>query len=165
MSRFGEALRIIPRTAWIVGIASCSVVSTLLLFVVAPTDPQMSRLPVAGRAALVYGTFLILLAWVLLIGYVYADGKRRGMRYVMWTWLAMLVPNAIGIILYFALRDPLPKLCPHCATPARVGFVFCPTCGTAMQPACPNCGRGVESGWSHCPHCGMKLPSPTPRAA
>ncbi len=44
---------------------------------------------------------------VLLIGYVYADAKRRGMRYVMWTLLAIFIPNAIGIILYFVMRDPL----------------------------------------------------------
>jgi hypothetical protein len=164
MSRFGEALRIIPRTAWIIGIASYLVASTLLLFVFIPTDREMSHWPLVARAASAYGMCLIVLIWVLLIGYVYADAKRRGMPYVMWTGLAMLVPNAIGIILYFALRDPLPKLCPHCATPARPGFVFCPACGTAMQPACPNCGRGIESGWSNCPHCGTKLPSPTPRA-
>jgi hypothetical protein len=48
---------------------------------------------------------------VLLNGYVYADAKRRGMRYVMWTWPAILIPNAIGVILYFVLRDPLLVNC------------------------------------------------------
>ena len=165
MSRFGEALRILPRTAWIFGIASSLVVSALVWFRVGPSDPQWSHWPLAGQVAFTCSVFLFVLIWFLLIGYVFADAKRRGMPYLMWTGLAMLVPNAIGIILYFALRDPLPKQCPRCATPARAGFVFCSACGTAMQPPCPNCGRGVESAWSNCPHCGMKLPLPTPRAA
>jgi hypothetical protein len=165
MSRFREALRIIPGTAWVVGIAFYIVTATLLVFVVSPTDRELSHWSLGGRVVLLYGFCLVLLIWVLLIGYVYADAKRRGMRYVMWTWLAILVPNAIGIILYFALREPLPIPCPRCAAPAKPGFVFCPACGTPMQPACPNCRRAVEPGWSNCPHCGTNLPSPPSRAA
>jgi RNA polymerase subunit RPABC4/transcription elongation factor Spt4 len=102
---------------------------------------------------------------ILLVGYVYADSKRRGMRYVMWTWLAALVPDGIGIILYFVLRDPMPKACPQCSTAVPAKFMFCPHCGAAMQPTCSNCGRGVEPGWGNCPHCGTKLPLQTRGAA
>lgn len=158
MSRFREELRVIPRTAWVIGIVYYLVVSTVVCFGGIHTNPEMTRWPLAGRIAFTYGIFLVLLAWVLLIGYVYADAKRRSMQYVLWTWLAILVPNAIGIILYFVLRDPLPRPCPHCAALAKQSFVFCPSCGTAMQPTCPNCSRGVEPGWSNCPHCGGKLP-------
>jgi hypothetical protein len=165
MSRFREELRVIPRTAWVIGIVLYLVVSTLVCFGGIHTDPEMSHWPLAGRIAFTYGCFLVLLAWVLLIGYVYADAKRRSMRYVLWTGLAILVPNALGVILYFVLRDPLPKPCPHCAALANPSFVFCPSCGTAMQPTCPNCRRGVGPGWSNCPHCGGKLPSPAPRTA
>jgi RNA polymerase subunit RPABC4/transcription elongation factor Spt4 len=163
MSRFREELRVIPRTAWVIGIAFYLVASTLTCFVAFPTHPEVSRWPLAGRVASAYGFLLVLLAWVLLIGYVYADAKRRGMRYVLWTWLSIFVPNAIGIVLYFVLRDPLPRPCPHCAALVRESYVFCPSCGTAMQPTCPKCRRGVEPGWSNCPHCGGKLPSPAPR--
>jgi len=165
MSQFREEVRVIPRTAWVIGIILYLIAATLVCFVAMPTDPATSRWPLSGRIASAYGFSLVLLPWVLLIGYVYADAKRRGMRYVLWTWLVILVPNAIGMILYFVLRDPLPRPCPHCATLARPSFVFCPVCGTAMQPTCPNCGRGVEPGWSNCPHCGGKLPSPPPRSA
>jgi RNA polymerase subunit RPABC4/transcription elongation factor Spt4 len=96
---------------------------------------------------------------------VYADAKRRGMRYVMWTVLAIFIPNAIGIILYFILRDPLMKPCPGCSQVLKSGYTFCPHCGTSLLPTCPNCGRSVELGWANCPACGTKLPSPTPRAA
>ena len=165
MSRIREEIRVIPQTAWVLAITTYLLGATLFCFVAMPTDPQIMRWPLSGRIAFTYAIFLVFFAWVLLVGYVYADAKRRGMRYVLWTWLVILVPNAIGFILYFVLRDPLLKPCPHCATPARPSFVFCPACGTAIQPTCPNCSRGVEPGWSNCPHCGMKLPLPAPRSA
>ena len=159
MSRFGEGLRIIPRTAWAIAVFIYLVMSNLAFFVLTPQDPQMKTWPVFGRLAFSYGIFLVIVAMILLVGYVYADSKRRGMRYVMWTWLAALVPDGIGIILYFILRDPMPKACPGCSSMVQKRFAFCPQCGTAMQPTCSNCGRSVEPGWANCPYCGTKLPS------
>jgi hypothetical protein len=159
MSRFGDGLRIIPRTARVIAAVIYLAMADLAFFVLIPADPEMSRWPVAGRLAFAYGIFLLIVAWILLVGYVHADAKRRGMRYVMWTWLAALVPNGIGIILYFLLRDPLPRPCPGCSTVVRAGYTFCPHCGATMQPTCPQCGKGVEAGWTHCPHCGAGLPS------
>jgi predicted amidophosphoribosyltransferase len=101
----------------------------------------------------------------LLAGYVYGDAKRRAMRYVMWTLLAIFIPDGIGIILYFILRSATPKPCPGCSQDVPSGFVFCPHCGTALQATCPNCGRGVERGWANCPHCGTKLPTQAARIA
>jgi hypothetical protein len=100
---------------------------------------------------------LFLGGYVLLIGYVYQDAKSRGMRYVMWTWLAILVPNGIGIILYFLLRDPYPVFCSACGAPAKAGFAYCSRCGVGMAPACPKCHKVCESGWTHCPYCGTNL--------
>jgi hypothetical protein len=159
MSRFGDGLRIIPRTARVIAAVIYLAMANLAFFVLIPTDPEMSRWPVAARLAFAYGIFLLIVAWILLVGYVHADAKRRGMRYVMWTWLAALVPNGIGIILYFLLRDPLPRPCPGCSTVVKAGYTFCPHCGATMQPTCPQCGKGVEAGWTHCPHCGAGLPS------
>jgi len=158
MSRFTDGLRIVPRTAWVIAIILYLGFTTLIMAAAIPSDPELKNWPLAGKIAFAYGILLIVPVLVLLIGYVYADAKRRGMRYAMWTWLAALVPNGIGIILYFILRDALPKPCPGCSTLVKSGFVFCPHCGTAMKPACPNCGRAVEHGWSNCPECGSKLP-------
>lgn len=165
MSRFGDSLRIIRPPAWIAAILLYLFMSNLAMFALLPTDPKMREWPLISKIAFCYGVFLIVPAIALLVGYVYADAKRRGMRYVMWTWLAILVPDAIGVILYFILRDPLPKPCPRCATQVKASFVFCPNCGAAMQPTCPGCGRGVEPLWTHCPHCGSNLPSQAPPAA
>jgi len=167
MSRFTDGLKVIPRTAWVIA-SVCYVGSAILaLTVMIPSDKEMKYWPFAGKLAFAFGVFIFVYAWILLNGYVYADAKRRGMRYAMWTWLAALIPNAIGIILYFILRDPLPRPCPGCSTPVKSGFVFCPYCGTAMKPTCPNCGRAVEHGWANCPECGSKLPAvaTTPRTA
>jgi Double zinc ribbon len=164
MSRFSDSLRIIPRTAVFVALSSYLILSNLAFFVLTRQDKEMRNWPEEGRFAFSYGIFLLLVAWILLIGYVYADAKRRGMRYVMWTWLSILIPDGIGIILYFILRDALPRTCPSCASSVKAAFTFCPQCGAAMQPTCPNCGRPVEPAWCNCPHCGSKLPTQT-RAA
>jgi RNA polymerase subunit RPABC4/transcription elongation factor Spt4 len=165
MRRFRQELRVIPRTAWVIGVVLYLVMATLVCFWGIHTNPDMSHWSLAGRIVFSYGCLLVFLAWVLLIGYVYADAKRRSMRYVWWTALAILVPNALGVILYFVLREPVPKACPQCAAPVRPSHVFCPSCGTPMLPPCPKCGRGVEPGWSHCPHCGETVPLPASRTA
>jgi RNA polymerase subunit RPABC4/transcription elongation factor Spt4 len=159
MSRFTKELRVIPTAAWIVGWLMYVGFTTPLFFYVLPHDPQMSKWPRAGQALFVYGIFLFVVAFVALIGYVYGDARRRQMRAVMWTLLSIFIPDAIGIILYFILRDPLPKPCPACGNLVKAGYVFCPLCGTSVQPSCPNCGKGVDSTWSNCPYCGQKLPS------
>lgn len=165
MSRFTKELRVIPAAAWVVGWLLYFGVTSPMFFYVLPHDPQMGHWPRICQALFVYGLFLFLVAFVALIGYVYGDAKRRQMRYVMWTLLAIFIPDAIGIILYFILRDPLPKPCPGCGNLAKPGFAFCPRCGASVQPTCPNCGKGVDATWANCPHCGQRLPSTSPRAA
>jgi Double zinc ribbon len=164
MSRFTKELRVIPRAAWIVAGLMYAAITSPLFFYVLPHDPEMGKWPRWGQALFVYGIFLFLVALVAVIGYVYGDAKRRQMRAVMWTLLAIFIPDAIGIILYFILRDPLPKPCPGCGNLVKPGFAFCPRCGTSVQPTCPNCGKGVDATWSNCPHCGQRLPT-TSRAA
>src|ERR1700683_4050488 len=162
---FPRNLAIIRPVAWIIAICAFAGIEYLLWGVGFPHDPKTAAWPLAGRLALSLGAGLLALADILLIGYVYADAKRRGMRQVMWTLLAIFIPDAIGIILYFLLRDPLMKACPGCSQVLKSGYTFCPHCGTSLLPTCPNCGRGVEVGWANCPGCGTKLPSPATRAA
>ena len=109
MSRFTKELRVIPKAAWIVAWFAYLCFTVPVFFFVAPTDPEVGKWPRWGQALFVYGIFLLVVALVALIGYVYGDAKRRQMRYVMWTLLAIFVPHGIGMILYFILRDPLPQ--------------------------------------------------------
>ncbi len=57
---------------------------------------EMARLPFAVKVLvqLLAGAFAAI--YVLLIGFVYVDAKRRGMRYVMWTLLAIFIPNTLS---------------------------------------------------------------------
>ena len=55
---------------------------------------------------------------ILMIGYVNADSKRRGMNSLLWTLLVIFIPKALGFIAYFLLRKPLMMPCPKCRTPS-----------------------------------------------
>lgn len=164
MSRLTQELRVVPRAAWIFGVLIYLAAATGIFIYVMPTDPQFAGWARWEQALLPYTVMAVIILFVGLIGYVYGDAKRRNMRYVMWTLLAIFIPDCIGILVYFLLRDPLPKPCPNCGKGVKPGFAFCPHCGTSLQPTCPNCGRPVEPGWVNCPHCGQQLPSKT-RAA
>jgi RNA polymerase subunit RPABC4/transcription elongation factor Spt4 len=157
MSRFQDEVELVPRPAFAIGV--CVWLAFFLLMMLLPIghDPELRNWPMAGKLAIAALPGLPLFFLTLLVGYVYADAKRRGMRYVMWTWLAALIPNAIGIILYFVLRDPLLVDCTHCGTQVRTGFAFCPKCGGSLSQACPQCRRAVETGWTHCVYCGASL--------
>jgi uncharacterized membrane protein YeaQ/YmgE (transglycosylase-associated protein family) len=78
---------------------------------------------------LLMGAFVA--AWLLCVGYVYADAKRRGMRPVLWTLIAALFPHLFGFLLYFALRQPMSPRCPHCGQAVTLDQRFCSWCGTA----------------------------------
>ena len=159
MSQFNEELKIIPKAARVVAVlAYIAIAAMFTLLFMFSRDQGLQNTPEAGKVLLVFGPGLLLAVYALLIGYVNGDAKRRGMRYVMWTLLAIFIPNAIGIILYFILRDPLLRPCPQCSQIVKPGFTFCPHCGSSLLPTCPNCGKSVELGWSNCPQCGTKLP-------
>lgn len=156
MTRFRDELKVIPGPGWIIAIAVyASMVSVLLIFAI-PSDREMSRWPTSGAVVFSLGISVIVFVLTLLIGYVNGDAKRRGMRRGLWTLIAIFVPNAIGIILYFFMRESLTT-CSQCRTQVRSTFSFCPNCGTALRVACPACRQPVESGWKNCAHCGTAL--------
>ncbi len=82
---------------------------------------------ILSAACLVMGIGLAL--WLLALGYIYADAKRRSMPPVLWVAVAIMVPNMIGFILYFALRKPLFSACAYCGQGVMPGQKFCPSCG------------------------------------
>jgi hypothetical protein len=157
MNRFSDEIRIISAVAWVVALLLGGCIFILLLYIAIPSDPKMSTWAPVGQIAFASWPALLLMVWVLLIGYVNADARRRGMRYVMWTVLSIVIPNGIGIILYFVMRDPLPQPCPSCGHMAGPGFVFCPQCGAELSPACPSCKRAVKADWKRCAYCGTQL--------
>ncbi len=159
MSRFREETKIIPWAAWLTGFLVYAGMILIFIMFLFRQEPEPAGWPLVAKAAFAALVPLPLFIFVLLVGYVYADAKRRRMNHVLWTLLAIFIPNALGIILYFILRDPAPKPCPNCGMMTGKGFAFCSNCGHALAQRCPNCGRGVESGWTHCGYCGSSLPA------
>jgi len=157
MSRFREELGVIPGVAWAIAVLATICMEVLLWQFAIPNDPKVRNWPFPAEVALSTLAAGVLGAYVLLVGYVYADARRRGMRHVLWTLIAIFVPNCIGIVLYFVLREPLTLCCPKCATPTKTTFAYCHQCGAEISPACPQCRRPVDATWKACPYCGTSL--------
>ena len=157
MNRLREEFAVVPWPARVVAVLAFLAFGLLFMFLPSVADPQMRVWPLGVKILLSAVVAVVMGILVLLYGYVYGDARRRGMRAVLWLLLAIFIPNAIGIILYFLLRVPLPVPCTACNQPVKPGFAFCPSCGSALSPACPQCRRAVEAGWSNCAYCGAKL--------
>ena len=158
MSQFPKELKVIPSAVWVIAATAGLGLGFSLFWLAIPQDRKLSLWPAPFQFCFAALMALILIVWILLIGYVNGDARRRGMRYVMWTLLSIFIPNGIGVILYFIMRDPLPQTCPQCAATVSSKGAFCPACGAALAKACPACHCAVENAWSHCAHCGVSLP-------
>jgi hypothetical protein len=100
--------------------------------------PFSGYLPVlAALGGLVAGLFVgcLFAALILALGYVYGDARRRNMPAVLWTLVALFVPNLLGFLLYFVLRKPIASPCPQCGQPFPMDQRFCSWCGY-QQPLC-----------------------------
>jgi hypothetical protein len=149
---------VIPLPAWIIA----ALMLPLVIFTIAVSTRHHSI-----EARLVFPILMgvTTAGYILVVGYVYGDAKRRGMRYVLWTLLATFLFWGIGIILYFILREPLMGFCSRCGKPASHNFAYCPHCGSGLQPSCPACHRVIEGPWSHCAWCGTPVGQPVTRTA
>jgi len=154
-TRFADEFRIIPRwlkilaiTLFIVGQIAAQ---SAYFFFADKGDPYIAYVGGAAAAALILGFLL------MLFGYINRDAKRRGMNTTLWTLLAIFVPYAIGVIIYFLMREPLPYNCPECGAVVNARFNFCPDCKHNLRPSCPQCKREVRSQDKFCPYCAQEL--------
>jgi hypothetical protein len=156
MNSFWANIRIIPRPAWLV--AGLLIVLMVMPLVLGPMryDHEMQNWPLIAKVGLIAVVPVFVITYSMLVGFIYADAKRRRMRHVLWAWLA-LVPYFIGVILYFILRDPLPASCAQCGTDVPQAFAFCPGCGASVHPVCSQCGKSLQREWLNCPHCGNRI--------
>ena len=151
---FSAEIRIVPLWAW--ALAIIAFVAAQIVF-----NGAMHRHPGAPPAWCM--AILGLLAgfgggcFLLLIGYINRDAKRRGMSPTLWTIMAVIIPNALGIILYFLLRQPRGSVCPQCGNTVQSGFNFCPRCSHQLSPSCPQCQRLVGANDIFCPYCAASL--------
>jgi Double zinc ribbon/Phospholipase_D-nuclease N-terminal len=153
-TRSKDELRILAPWAYYL-FAAVFVTITVLFVTVIGLDPKAPRLPIRFLLGLLCGSLLGL--YSVLIGYINQDAGRRNMSRLLWTLVAIFVPNGLGILLYFVLRKPLSAHCPQCAAEVEPSFGFCPRCRTALKPICPHCQRSVDVGDKFCPYCGGDL--------
>jgi RNA polymerase subunit RPABC4/transcription elongation factor Spt4 len=135
--------------------AAVFVIIAVLFVTVLALDPKAPRLPIRCLLGLLCGT--VLGCYAVLIGYINQDAGRRSMSRLLWTLIALLVPNGLGIVLYFILRKPRIAHCPQCDAEVEPGFSFCPRCRSRLRPVCPHCQRSVDLGDKFCPYCGGAL--------
>jgi hypothetical protein len=166
---FWQEFKIVPRwLVWsVVVLFVCAQIIAVLvnLSATAPSGevwpdknhPALSSLALAG---IVTAVSLFFAFFIFLAGYVNRDARRRGMSSGLWTFLVIvLFPAyfAIGFIIYFLMREPLPYNCPQCATTVGPRFNYCPNCKCNLHPSCPQCKREVMETDKYCPYCGQEL--------
>jgi RNA polymerase subunit RPABC4/transcription elongation factor Spt4 len=147
-------IRIVPTWAWILAAVAFAAAQIFFNFALprhVHAPPAWAR-PLLGLLAGVGAG-----CYLLLIGYINRDAKRRGMSPVLWTIVAILIPNLLGILLYFVLRQPVRSACPQCGSAVQPGFNFCPRCSYKLSPSCPQCQRLVGINDVFCPYCGTSL--------
>ncbi|MGD0887903.1 MAG: zinc ribbon domain-containing protein [Acidobacteriaceae bacterium] len=113
--------------------------------------------PMPMRLLMDYMTGTALASYVLLVGYVSRDVKRRNMPALLWMLVVVVMPGGIGAVVYFLLRQPVMIRCPHCTTELTAGVHFCPQCQFQVAPVCGQCFRGVQTTDVYCPQCGHNV--------
>jgi hypothetical protein len=111
-------------------VASCAICVGIIAGMLQGEIPAKIAFPSIG----LFGGILAAI-WLIGVGYVYADARRRGMPQVLWVFVVILIPNCLGFLLYFALRKPLLALCPSCGLGVAYGQPFCSWCGAALTAA------------------------------
>ncbi|HXJ94135.1 MAG TPA: zinc ribbon domain-containing protein [Terriglobia bacterium] len=164
---FREQLRIVPR--WLVRLLCALYVAALVVvFWIGMAMPNFPLFGIEGEPlalkllasfGIVTALAIVVTAWVMLLGYIGCDARRRGMSPTLWVLVSLFVPYLVGAILYFVVREPLPFECPSCGRLVNAQFNFCPSCQYNLRPNCPQCRREIRPGDHFCPHCGFGLES------
>jgi hypothetical protein len=148
----GDGLRMIP--LWSVGLAVLVSIGVILYFnhMPPPRHRQPGSLPM--HWIFLYTMVSALASYILLLGYVSRDVKRRSMPAALWMLIVAVMPGGIGAVVYFMLRQPIMMRCPNCRTELTAGVHFCPQCRFQVAPVCGQCFRGVQITDAYCPQCG-----------
>ena len=128
--RIRQFLDMVPRPVrvWAGVIVCCGVVAGV---VVGVRGASVRGLAADVSASLLFG--ILAAIWLLCLGFVFTDARRRDMPSVAWVLMAMLVPNLLGFLLYFVLRKPLTTPCPSCGRGMSPEQPFCSWCGSSRS--------------------------------
>jgi len=119
---------------------------------------------------------LIIVLWLALVYWTFADALRRGATSWFWGAFALLLPF-LGTLIYLIVRPPeyaldarerelelavlerevrRTNVCPNCRNLVEKDYLVCPECGWELKKPCENCERPLELKWSLCPYCGTE---------
>ena len=158
--RLSREIRLIPRwyVTLVVALYAVAMVVVQIVNAAQPIFPDFGRGASGVAAAGVTTAAAIGISLLLfLFCYIYVDAKRREMKAFLWLLLAIFVPDLIGVIIYFLMREPLPFKCPQCGDTVNARFNFCPKCSYNLRPTCPQCNRAASPGDHYCPNCAYDL--------
>ena len=148
-----DELRMIPRWAMVLALVLFGAMQYVFHGVMPHHKHEM--LPMRLLMGYAWGTAFA--SYVLLVGYVSRDVKRRNMPAGLWMLIVGLMPGGIGAVVYFLLRQPALIPCPHCSTELTSNVHFCPQCQFQLAPVCGRCFRGVQITDVYCVQCGHDL--------
>jgi hypothetical protein len=146
----GDSIRLVP--LWSIILSALVFVGAQYYFNTMPSHHRPGTLPM--HLIMGYTTGAALASYILLVGYVSRDVKRRNMSAALWMLIVLVMPGGIGAVVYFLLRQPILIRCPNCTTELTAGVQFCPQCRFQVAPVCGQCFRGVQITDAYCPQCG-----------
>ena len=129
---------------------------------------------------------VLVVVWVALIFWTYADARRRidDPMLVGCATLASLFPF-VGTIVYAIVRPPEflddvrlrelemqasearlhqldYHLCPHCDYEIRSDYLRCPSCMRRLKEPCRSCAKPLDPMWRLCPYCEAEVAGAPP---
>ncbi len=146
-------LRLIPR--WSFAAAALAFVGIFYVFwVIVPRSHPHHQLPSGLRVYFAFTWSSLSALYMLMVGYIWRDTARRGMRARFWIALCLVLQGGIGAVLYFLLRQPLVALCPACSTRVQAEYHFCPQCMYQLSASCQRCYSTMGLTDRFCVECG-----------
>ncbi|HEY4358060.1 MAG TPA: hypothetical protein VGN16_20095 [Acidobacteriaceae bacterium] len=133
-----QFLTMVPQAVqrWAAIIVNCAVLIALIMgYVIARHHDVVRTMLLCGLAGLVFGMFIAV--WLLCLGFVYVDARRRAMRPALWVAVVALIPHLIGFLLYFVLRQPIAATCAQCGQMIGMYQRFCSWCGSPQSSPAP----------------------------
>ncbi len=149
----GDTLSMIPWWSVVLAVVAFCGAQYLIHGVLPHHRPEMRPM----RLLMGYSWGTLFASYMLLIGYVSRDVRRRNMPAGIWMLIVTMMPGGIGAVVYFLLRQPILSRCPHCSSEIASSCHFCPQCQFQMAPVCGQCFRGVEITDVYCKQCGHDL--------
>lgn len=154
--RNSKGLNLIPLWSVLLSVAASAAV---LFFFNQHLPPPEHRRPgwMTSHWMFVYTMVTAVASYILMLGYVSRDVRRRGMPRALWMLIVAVMPGGIGAVVYFLVRQPIMVRCPNCTTELTAGVHFCPQCRFQMAPVCGQCFRGVQITDAYCQQCGHDI--------